>query len=178
MIRVENKDVLFSTEKGKKDLLEYKKIINEYLSKHFAFDYVFELHYKNIPRRVFLQEYIESEDEKDGYLEYKVNCFNGRAVYMEYYKNNECFVCDRNQKQLDFTYLPFEKMTNFTFPKNFDKMINFAEILSKDFKFVRIDFFEHNNELYFGEMTFTPYSGFMRFSPPEYDLEIGKLLKI
>ena len=43
-------------------------------------------------------------------------------------------------------------------------MFEFAKILSKDFKFVRVDFIEHNKKLYFAEMTFTPHSGYFRYN--------------
>ena len=57
-------------------------------------------------------------------------------------------------------------------------MVEYAKILAKDFKLVRVDFFEHLGELYLSELTFTPYSGFMKFIPQEYDYKIGKMLQL
>lgn len=63
-------------------------------------------------------------------------------------------------------------------PKNLDEMLYYSKELSKDFKFVRVDFFEANKELYFGEMTFTPFSGYVHFEPDSYDLHYGNKLKL
>ena len=63
-------------------------------------------------------------------------------------------------------------------PKAFDKMIKFAERLSKGFDFVRIDFYLVNDYVYFGELTHYPGSGHGVFEPKEYDLELGKYWKI
>ena len=62
-------------------------------------------------------------------------------------------------------------------PNNLDKIIEYAKILSSDFKFVRVDFLETDGELYFGEMTFTPTSGLLNIKIEE-DIEYGKRLKI
>lgn len=59
-------------------------------------------------------------------------------------------------------------------PESFDKMIGFAEKLSRGFDFVRIDFFLVDNYVYFGEMTHYPGSGHGVFEPKEYDFELGK----
>ena len=179
MVREDSKTNLLTTEEGKIRLENYAKKFNFWLSRHFAFDYLFELHYKDIQRKVFLQEYIENPNSPNGYLEYKVNCFNGEPVFLEYYNDdNELFICDTKGKQLDFIYLPFRKMAHPKLPANFEKMVEYARILAKDFKLVRVDFFEHLGELYLSELTFTPYSGFMEFSPLEYDYKIGAMLQL
>lgn len=63
-------------------------------------------------------------------------------------------------------------------PKNFDKMIEFAEKLSKGFDFVRIDFYLVNDYIYFSEITHYVGSGHGAFIPREYDFELGKYWKI
>lgn len=55
-------------------------------------------------------------------------------------------------------------------------MVKFAEILSKDFRFVRVDFYETGNKLYFGEMTFTSSSGTEKIYPESFDLELGSYI--
>ena len=63
-------------------------------------------------------------------------------------------------------------------PKNFDKMKEFAKILSKDMPFVRIDFFEVEDHLYFGEFTFYDWGGARPFNTIEQDYELGSLIKL
>ena len=62
-------------------------------------------------------------------------------------------------------------------PKTLNKMIEYAKILSKDFKFIRVDFYEVNNKCYLGELTFTPGNGWFNFST-ENDIKYGDLLKL
>ena len=60
-------------------------------------------------------------------------------------------------------------------PKNLQTMVNLAERLSKNFPFVRVDFYNINGVIYFGELTFYPSSGYTRFIPDDADFELGKL---
>ena len=63
-------------------------------------------------------------------------------------------------------------------PHNFNKMIELAEKLSKDIPFVRVDFYELNRKIYFGEMTFYPGGGFEEFTPEQWDYTIGNWLNL
>ena len=58
-------------------------------------------------------------------------------------------------------------------PKNFEQMKQLAAVLSKDIPFSRIDFYEIENKIYFGEITFFPASGFEKFVPQEADKLLG-----
>ena len=63
-------------------------------------------------------------------------------------------------------------------PEFFEEMLDVAKNLSKDFLFVRVDFFLANHRFYFAEFTFTPGAGMMPFNPDKYDLEYGSMLDI
>lgn len=63
-------------------------------------------------------------------------------------------------------------------PYFFDKMTGLAETLSKDIPFVRVDFYEVNGKIYFGELTLYPGCGFEEFSPVEWDTELGKWIEL
>ena len=60
-------------------------------------------------------------------------------------------------------------------PENYDQMLKIATELCKGFDFVRVDLYEHAGNVYFGEMTFTPASGMMKFDPDEWDYKLGAL---
>ena len=62
-----------------------------------------------------------------------------------------------------------------TKPSNFDEMVSVASILACGFEFVRVDMYEINNKVYFGEMTFTPGSGIGKFNPEQWDKKLGDL---
>ena len=57
-------------------------------------------------------------------------------------------------------------------------MVELAEKLSENIKFVRIDFYEINGKVYFGEITFYPGSGFEEFEPEKYDYLLGSWIKL
>ena len=59
-------------------------------------------------------------------------------------------------------------------PDSFDYMIEIAESIGKDFPFARVDFYWVNGKVYFGEITFYPWSGCMQFTPDEFDFHLGE----
>ena len=63
-------------------------------------------------------------------------------------------------------------------PEKFDEMIHIAEILSKEFKFVRVDLYELEGKVYFGELTFSPAHCVFPYISDRFDLEMGKILQI
>ena len=125
------------------------------------------------------------EDRHDSELrDYKFFCFNGKVKFM--------FIASNRQGSgdtyfdffdLDFNHLPFmQGHPNAPElphkPNNFNKMILLAEKLSKDIPHVRVDFYEVNNRIYFGEMTFYHFSGLMPFVPEKWDKQIGDMLNL
>lgn len=116
--------------------------------------------------------------------DYKFFCFNGRVAFMKVdfdrFVNHHANYYDRNFKFLDFgedSYPPLKERI-IQRPANFKKMIELAEKISNNIRFVRVDFYEVNNRVYFGEITFFPDSGTGTFTPRIADAEIGKLLNI
>ena len=63
-------------------------------------------------------------------------------------------------------------------PEHYDLMCDFARKLSKDIPFVRCDFYEINNKVYFGELTFFPASGLEGFAPAEWDKTLGGWIEL
>ena len=59
-------------------------------------------------------------------------------------------------------------------PENLDRMLDIARILSADFPAVRVDLYNIKGEIYFGELTFYPWSGYVQFNPDEFDYDLGK----
>ncbi|EGT0014958.1 glycosyl transferase [Clostridium perfringens] len=139
--------------------------------------------YKNVKRKIIAEKYMveaNGEDLKD----YKFMCFNGEV---------KCsFVCsdrfsDDGMKvtffDANWNVMPFERhypksTETIQKPINYKKMIEFAEKLSKGIPFLRVDFYEIEGKIYFGELTFFPGSGFEEFTPNEADYELGKLIKL
>ena len=115
--------------------------------------------------------------------DYKLMCFNGKV---------RCtFTCtDRFNGGLKVTFfdndwnvLPFERHypksdKPIARPRQFEKMKELAEKLSKDIPFVRTDFYEVGDDIYFGELTFFPGSGFEEFNPESWDYELGSWIRL
>lgn len=153
--------------------------LNQWLKEDFgAFN--IELHYSRIkPHRIVCEEFLGSN-----ITDYKFFCFNGEPKFI--YVSND-LIHDR-QAQIGFFYLDGSKMplkrddytdiSQVLLPEFFPEMLDMAENLSKDFPFVRVDFFLANNRYYFAELTFTPSAGMMPFNPDKYDLEWGDMLDI
>ena len=158
-----------------KNKVDKKKIIKE-LNMSLKFDYgivSLEKYYSNIPRKIIVEKYLKEE-----IVDYKFLCFNGKVEML--------FLClNRNSTGLNVDFyskewekLPFERHYKnsdkiINKPDNYEKMIEISEKLAEDFDFVRVDLYEVNNKIYFGELTFCPGSGMEEFTPEEWDYKIG-----
>lgn len=63
-------------------------------------------------------------------------------------------------------------------PKNYSRMLSIAQQLSSNFPHVRVDLYNVNGKIYFGEMTFYDGSGYMTFTPDCFDFELGRYFEI
>jgi hypothetical protein len=151
------------------------------MNEDFAFRNGFELHYSTIPRKITAEKYIENSDRD--LFDYKFWCFDGKVKYIQ-------FLSERNTSGLKMAFYTKDwQKQNFVYshpldqkiiakPENLDVMIELAEKLSQGFSHVRVDFYDVNGQIYFGEMTFTSNSGICDWVPKEADLEFGRMLKL
>ena len=139
--------------------------------------------YKNVRKRIIAEKYMIDES---GYelKDYKFFCFNGKVecfkVDFDRFTSHKANYYDRNATLLPFgeTVCPADHSKKFDKPKNFNKMIECVETLSKDIPFLRIDLYNINGEIYFGEITFFPAAGVGKFEPMEWDYILGEKLKL
>ena len=174
--------LIICTDKNKLDIEAARKKINRCLKRNHYYAGR-EWPYKNVKPRIICEKYMVDESGIE-LKDYKFMCFNGEV---------KCsFVClNRNSPNglnvdfydMDWNSMPFERHypssgSTIPRPKNFDKMIEIAENLSKNIPFVRVDFYEVDEQLYFGELTFYPGAGFEKFSPESYDYLLGSWIKL
>ena len=174
--------VVVCKEKGNFDILSAQRKINWYLERNYYY-YGREWAYKDIQPRLICEKYMADDSGKE-LVDYKVWCFNGKAKCIKVCKNRYSL----SGLNIDFYDLNWEPMpvikqfpnsgTITLRPKNFNKMIECAEWLSKGVPYLRVDFYEVNDRLYFGELTFYPGSGFEKFSPESYDYLFGSWIKL
>lgn len=165
-----------------------KKWVTKELKYHLKTDYYLysrEYNYKNIPKKILIEEYLEPEDDK-GLIDYKIFCFDGNPKFL--------FVAtDRNNPKkggtkFDFYDINFKKIpvkqhypnSNYYMerPPQLDKMLEYSKKLSEGLSTVRIDFYINKGKVYFGEMTFYHFGGLKRFEPEKYDYLFGTYIKL
>ena len=136
--------------------------------------------YDNKKHRIIIEKLLKVDDSGD-LPDYKFFCFNGRVFcsYMmkNYTKNHSEGIMgffDRNFKLLPVWRADFAPMKEQPVkPENYGEMLKMAEILSKPFPHVRVDFYNIDGKIIFGELTFFNASGYTQFEPDEFDFELG-----
>ena len=141
-------------------------------------------YYNGKKHRIIIEKYMESEIKDEGLTDYKFFCFNGKCEFLYVMGNRNVgqsvnvSIYDR-----DFNLLPVLRVGDRPFsaakkPSNYDELLHVAEILSKDFPHVRVDLYDIDNAIYFGELTFFNASGYMKYEPDSFDYEIGNKLEL
>ena len=131
--------------------------------------------------RVIIEHYLESDAEKGGLIDYKFLCFQGKAEFL--YVMADRGIGDKAGWGV-FT-AEFEKLDVIEDiepplqrvvpkPENYEKMIKIAEKLAKPFPAARIDLYNIEGKILFGEITFFDGSGYMSFAPDEFDFVMGE----
>lgn len=143
-----------------------------------------EYPYKDVPRKIICEEYREDES---GYelKDYKWFCFDGvpKALFIASDRGSQTEETKFDFFDMDFNHLPFRNghpnsSHEIKKPAGFDKMKELAAKLSKGIPQVRIDFYDINGHIYFGEITFFHWSGMMPFEPIEWDYKFGEWLRL
>lgn len=141
-----------------------------------------ELHYLNIKPRIICEKYLCDETGKMP-IDYKLYCIDGKVVgILVCTERTKGHVMKQNFYDINWNELMYIKdeyrnKQKIEKPKNLDLMIKYAEILSKDFKFVRVDFYNDDGKIIFGELTFTPACCCNAKYSKEGNLELGQKLK-
>lgn len=163
------------------DFHSAKKKLKSGLAKSFV-AITREYPYKNVPHRLIAEQYMVDES---GYelKDYKIFCFDGEPKF--------CFVAtDRSTGKTKFDFFDMEwnwlpivnghpnNPVKPQRPKNWEEMIEVAKKLSKGFRHVRVDLYNINGKIYFGELTFFHFCGTEPFEPNEWDLKFGSYLKL
>lgn len=150
--------------------------------------------YKNVRPRIIAEQLLESgglcelasgTDTLGDIKDYKFFCFNGRVEFMKIdfdrLTKHKANYYNRKFELLDLEEVvdcPRDPSRDLSRPVNFEHMMDLAEKIAKDCRFLRVDFYEVNGKVFFGEATFYPASGMGKLGPDNVDSEIGKLLEL
>ena len=166
-----------------------KRNAREKINAWLAVDYSiawgdFELHYTRIKRKIIAEKFMANGDLPD-LIDYKFSCFDGRV--------NHCKVISGRTTDLRLNYFDInwkpttversdhprsDHPERIRKPEKFKRMKNLAATLAEGFPFVRVDFYEIDGRVYFGEMTFTPAGGNHSYKSEGTDEYLGGLLTL
>lgn len=162
---------------------EVKKMLNYGLHQNYYYNNK-EWCYKDINRRIFVEEYLEC---KNGSIpnDYKLFFFNGKFEFV-YVSYDRAGVDDRCMYDVNWQRLPFVMDETSTHsntaevpkPASFEEMVKLGEKIAKKYRCVRIDFYDVDGKVYFGEITQFHSAGYAKFTPSKYDLIFGEKINI
>lgn len=177
-------NVLICTNKEELDIHKTVLLVNSWLNKK-NINAGREWAYTQIEKsRIIIEEYLENPiHPKEGIQDYKFFCFSGKPFmvcvdsnrFIQHQRN--IYDINWNKLNISFNDYPFSSAPCKK-PKNYDQMLYIVKLLSEDFPHVRVDLYNVDGKIYFGELTFYPSSGYCFFSPDSFDFELGKQFDI
>lgn len=146
--------------------------------------------YKNVEKKVFAEKFMmeapsfcindNANQKPEELIDYKFFCFNGKPKVLFVASDRANKVCfdyyDMHLNHLDLKQGSDNFKGEVKLPKHFEEMKKLAEELSVGIPQVRTDFYEIDNKVFFGELTFFDSSGLAKFSPESWDEKLGKLI--
>lgn len=173
--------VFICKDKDELNKAEAVKMMNRWLKDDF-YKMKKEPQYKNVKNRIIAEEYLE--DESGALRDYKFYCYDGEPLYYgvftDRYTDETVDMYDMSGNKLEGIINGGVKNSNYVLPQgdNFPEMVDVVKKLARQFQFVRVDLYMANNNIYFGELTFTDGAGSDPFTPRSFDLEMAKRIKL
>jgi len=135
--------------------------------------------YYGLKRHIIVEKLLINDKHANaGINDYKIFCYDGNPKYIvmdiDRYTDHKRNFYDAEWNNLYISSDCPSSNKAISKPKNFDMMLNIARKLSEDFPFVRVDLYNLEGKIYFGELTFYPWSGYVNFTPDSFDFELGK----
>lgn len=179
-------ELMLVKDKDKLDVEETKKFLDELLKRKHVGVLSGEPHYKTMKPCIIAEELLPSAEGEKSPADYKIYCANGKARYIWMCSGRDSmgtnvmtYDCEWNARPdlciFDSRYREDKVRPK---PQNLEEMIRVAETLVKPFPFVRLDLYNINGKIYFGEMTFTPLGGMVNFHPQSFLDEMGSLIDL
>ena len=173
-------DVFICNNNSKEDIEIFIDKELKLLKKDYSKKYL-EYHYSFIKPVVMIEEYL---DDKKNFTptDYKFFCFDGYVdcvmICSDRSNKNYRDFYDKNWNHLNYSIKSRQSKTKIEKPKNIDKMFKIASIISKGFPLVKVDLYNINGKIYFGELTFTPAAGIADHYSEEGNIHLRKLINI
>jgi len=148
-----------------------------------------EPHYFNIKPCIIAEKFLEQKNDPwtTSLVDYKIWCFDGKPAYIWACYSRSKHAVYVETRDLEWNYFPDKSVFTDHYrdgkgavprPKCLEKMIDVAARLSEGFPQVRVDLYEIDGKIYFGEMTFTSNGGYNDFYTQDFLNELGDLVKL
>lgn len=164
-------------DKEKLDIKKAKKKLKKWQNTKFGYESA-EPHYTHIQPKIICEQFIENENGEFP-IDYKIYCFNGNPelvlVCFDRKRHYTTAFYDLNWKRIHLR--KEESIKDIIKPSSFDEMIKIAKIVSSEFPFVRVDFYEYNGKAILGELTFTPAACLGKYTK-EASIDLGNRIKL
>ena len=142
-----------------------------------------EYPYRDVTPRIIAEEY--KEDESGELRDYKIFCFDGhpKVLFVASDRQDSAEETKFDFFDTEWNHLPIinghpNSKKEICKPQNFDEMLSVAARLSKGIPHVRVDLYNINGKIYFGELTFFHWSGMVPFEPIEWDYKFGEWISL
>jgi len=142
-----------------------------------------EPHYKGITPCIIAEEVLPFSENSSSVIDYKIWCINGEPLYIRTYSDRSSDGGSALVMTYDTNWDPcyrynsnkgtYKNAQVIDCPKNLEEMLNLAKVLSKDFPILRVDLYNINGKVFFGEMTFTSQGGMMTSTSEDFLKELG-----
>ena len=135
--------------------------------------------YQFVVPKIIVEQLLEDPDSPDGSINvYKILCFNGKPEYIvldvDRFTNHKRNIYDTSWNDLHIASDCPCSDKEYAKPETLDEMLRIAKVLCEDFPAVRVDLYSIQGKIYFGELTFFPWSGYVQYTPDDFDFEMGK----
>lgn len=165
---------------------ELIKIMKGWLDKKHVGSLASEPQYKGMVPCVIAEELLPLNEGSKSLVDYKIWCFNGKPFYLWACSDRDSDGTEVMTYDLNWNPMPevsifdsrYRKGKILPKPQNLEKMIEVAERLAKPFPQVRLDLYNVDGRIFFGETTFTSLGGMMNFYTPEFLLEMGSKVDV
>lgn len=140
--------------------------------------------YIKVTPKIVVERLLEDETHVNNAVnDYKIFCYDGKPEYVICISDRYSDRCNHLVYDTEWNKIPVASEgarieEDAPKPENLNEMLNIAAKLSEDFPFARIDLYSVAGKVYFGEITFYPWSGYMEFEPDEFDFTLGEKFRL
>ena len=173
---------IICSDKSKLDINETKEKLRGWLKQEYAFPY--EQQYRHIKPRIICEELIPYNSDGTFPADYKIHCANGKPVFIQ-----ACFERSDNDEGRRIIYSPewndlhyvkqdeYYSEKGLPKPKHLEEMLQYAAILSEGLQYARVDLYDSDDRVLFGEITLTPFGGWLTYFTQEALDKMGQAIR-